>query len=173
MRRNAPPLSGALIGCGYVSRFHLEAWSRVPGGRLVAVCDLNRQRADKAAGRVAGVKAYIDAAELLAKEADLDFVEICTPPESHRELVDLAAGRGLHILCQKPAALERQDHCAMIETCAAAGVRLMIHENWRYRPWYRAMRDGLGDPRPVWRWERRRGCGDAGCFVRRWWARIA
>jgi predicted dehydrogenase len=140
MRRIEPPFRGALIGCGFVSRFHLEGWSRVPDARLVALCDLNRERVENAARQVAGVRSYTSAAELLASEADLDFVEICTQAESHRELVDLAARRGLDILCQKPAALERADLCPMIETCTAAGVRLMIHENWRYRPWYRAMR---------------------------------
>ncbi len=49
-------------------------------------------------------------------------------------------GSGAHILCQKPAALVRSDLLSMIEACTASGVRLMIHENWRFRPWYRAMR---------------------------------
>ena len=39
-----------------------------------------------------------------------------------------------HVLCQKPAALDRADLLAMIDACDAAGVRLMIHENWRFRP---------------------------------------
>ncbi len=143
MRRANSPLSGALIGCGFVSRFHLEGWSRVPEARLVALCDLDRGRVETAATRVPGVRTYTDLAELLKQEADLDFVEICTQADSHRELVDLAARRGLNILCQKPAALVRSDLCAMIDTCDAAGVRLMIHENWRYRPWYRAMRSEI------------------------------
>jgi D-apiose dehydrogenase len=143
MKRGEPPLRGALIGCGFVSRFHLEGWSRVPEARLVAVCDLNRARADEAASRIAGAKPYVDAALMLGSDAGLDFVEICTQPESHSELVNLAAGRGLHILCQKPAAVTRDELRAMNATCAAAGVRLMIHENWRYRPWYRAMRSEI------------------------------
>jgi predicted dehydrogenase len=143
MRRTEPPLRGALIGCGFVSKFHLAGWSRVPDARLVALCDMNRERLENAARQVAGVKTYTSAAELLANEADLDFVEICTHAESHRELVSLAVSRGLDILCQKPAALERADLCAMIDACSAAGVRLMIHENWRYRPWYRAMRAAI------------------------------
>jgi len=140
MRSAAPPLRGALIGCGYVSRFHLEAWPRVPDASLVALCDLDPERLAQAALMVPAARVYTDAAELFEREQALDFVEICTQPESHRELVEQAARRGLDILCQKPAALARSDFRNMIDACLTTGVRLMIHENWRFRPWYRAMR---------------------------------
>jgi D-apiose dehydrogenase len=140
MRVPARPLRGALIGCGFVSRFHIEGWSHVPAARLVALCDVDRERLALAAGRLEGTATYTSAALLFENEPELDFVEICTQPESHRGLVDLAARRGLSILCQKPAAMVREDFTAMIEACDSAGVRLMIHENWRFRPWYRALR---------------------------------
>jgi predicted dehydrogenase len=143
MRNAGPPLKGALIGCGYVSQYHLAAWPRVANARLVAVCDTDGERVEKAIERCPGARAYSDVAEMFDKEEELDFVEICTQPDSHRELVELAARRGLNILCQKPAALVRSDFRAMIDACVTTGVRLMIHENWRYRPWYRAMRSEI------------------------------
>ncbi len=73
-------------------------------------------------------------------EEMLDFVEICTRPDSHRELVELAARYRVDILCQKPAAAVRPALKAMIEACISTDTRLMIHENWRFRPWYRALR---------------------------------
>jgi D-apiose dehydrogenase len=140
MNTSAGPLKGSLIGCGYVSQFHLEAWSRISEASLVALCDMDPQKLESAGQRYPGARCYGDAAEMFEKEEDLEFVEICTPPDSHRELVELAARRGLHVLCQKPAALVRSDFRAMIDACVTTGVRLMIHENWRFRPWYRAMR---------------------------------
>ncbi len=140
MRSAALPFRGALIGCGFVSRFHLDAWSLVPDARLVALCDLDRERLAQAAKRVDGANGYTSAAELFEQEHALDFVEICTRPESHRVLIEMAARHGAHILCQKPAADLRADFTAMIDACESAGVRLMIHENWRFRPWYRALR---------------------------------
>jgi predicted dehydrogenase len=140
MRSAAPPLRGALIGCGYVSQFHLEAWSCVPNAQLVALCDMDRDRLEKASERVPDARCYTEAAKLFDQEEVLDFVEICTQPASHCELVELAARHGAHILCQKPAALVRSDFRTMIESCISAGVRLMIHQNWRFRPWYRAFR---------------------------------
>jgi D-apiose dehydrogenase len=140
MKSDAPLLRGALIGCGFVSRFHIDAWSSVPNARLVALCDLDPERLARVAERVDGAAAYLSVPDLLDNERSLDFVEICTQPESHNFLVDLAARHGAHILCQKPAAMNRPELTGMIDTCESAGVRLMIHENWRFRPWYRALR---------------------------------
>jgi predicted dehydrogenase len=135
------PLRGALIGCGFVSQFHLEAWKTVPDARLVALCDLDPERLDRAVRIIPG-KPYRDAS-LLFRQERLDFVELCTRPETHRALVELAARHGVHVLCQKPAAVVRSDLQAMIDSCARAAVRLMIHENWRFRPWYRALKREL------------------------------
>jgi predicted dehydrogenase len=138
------PLRGALIGCGFVSRYHLEGWSKIADVRLAALCDLNSEALEGAAARVPEANRYADAAEMFRDEAEagtpLDFVEICTRPESHRGLVELAASHGVHVLCQKPAAPSRADLEAMIHAGERAGVRVMIHENWRFRPWYRALR---------------------------------
>ena len=140
MRSAAPPLQGALIGCGFVSQHHLEGWSRIPEARLVALCDLDPARVEQAAAAVPGARLYTDPAALFENEETLDFVEICTRPDSHRELVELAARHRVDVLCQKPAAAVRPDLKAMIEACVSTGIRLMIHENWRFRPWYRAIR---------------------------------
>jgi predicted dehydrogenase len=140
MRSAAPPLQGALIGCGFVAQHHLAAWTRVPDARLIALCDLDRGRLEAAAAKVPGARLYDDPATLFETEETLDFVEICTRPDSHRELVELAARSRVDVLCQKPAAAVRSDLKAMIEACVSTGTRLMIHENWRFRPWYRALR---------------------------------
>lgn len=66
-----------------------------------------------------------------------DFVDIATRPESHLALTRLAAQRSVHVICQKPMAPTWADCVAMCETCEAAKVRLLIHENWRWQPWYR------------------------------------
>ncbi len=134
-------LRGALIGCGYVSRFHLDAWTRQSLGRLVAVCDLDLERA-RAACAFGVCTAYADAAEMFARE-HLDFVESCTRPEAHLPLVRLAAEAGIPVLCQKPAAPTLAELQEMVAVCARAGVRLMIHENFRWRAWYQRMKEEM------------------------------
>lgn len=134
-----PRMRGALIGCGNVSRHHLLGWTKVPGASIEALCELDPARLATARSSVAAEARFREAATMFTA-IPLDFVEICTGPETHLGLVALAASHRVHVLCQKPASLVREDLVAMIEACRAAGVRLMIHENWRFRPWYRAMK---------------------------------
>ncbi len=134
-------LRGCLIGCGYVSQFHLEGWARQKLGRLVAVCDLDPARAQSACQH--GVcTAYTDAREMFQRERP-DFVEICTRPESHLPLVRLGAEHGVHVLCQKPIAPTLDELRGMMAACDRAGVRFMVHENFRWRSWYARMKAEL------------------------------
>jgi len=128
-------LKGAVIGCGFFSRHHQEAWRRIESARIVAACDGRLERAQTAAER-----AYPSAEEMFEAE-DLDFVDIVTRSETHLDLILSAARRGLAIICQKPMAPDWETACRMVEVAEGHGVRLMIHDNWRWQPWYRAARD--------------------------------
>jgi D-apiose dehydrogenase len=122
---------GGLIGCGFFSQHHQAAWSRIPNAEIVAACDLSLERA-----RAAAPRAYSSVQEMLAKE-DLDFVDIATRSTTHLELICLAAERGLAIICQKPMAPDWDTARSMVETAERYGVRVMIHDNWRWQSWYR------------------------------------
>ena len=138
-------LRGGIIGCGFFAQFHIDAWKRMLGVELVAACDPDLDRA-----RAAAPRAYASAEKMLDSE-ELDFVDIATRPETHLEMVRLAASRGLAAICQKPMAPTLADSVAMVETVDRIGTRLMIHENWRWQPWYRVIRarvlaGDIGDP---------------------------
>jgi predicted dehydrogenase len=132
-------LQGALVGCGFFGAIQLDGWSRVEGARIVALCDANADRAADRAARYGVPACYTDLEALLAREA-LDFVDIATRPDSHRELARRAAERGLAVLCQKPLAPSMEEAVALVRDCERAGVRLMVNENWRWQPWYREMK---------------------------------
>jgi predicted dehydrogenase len=122
----------AIFGAGFWSRFQLAAWRELPGVACVAVCDLDRSKAE-ALARAFGVPAvYDDPAALVAAER-LDFVDIIASAESHRPLVELAAAHGLPAICQKPLAPTLADAEAMVAACRAAGTQLFAHENWRWQ----------------------------------------
>jgi len=130
----------AVIGCGYIAqRSHLPSWRREPRVRLAAVCDADQQRAEHVAGAFGIERAYSDAAEMLESE-QLDFVDIVTQPDSHRRLVQLAAGRGLAILCQKPLANSLDEAVEIVRIAEQHGVPLMVTENWRWLAMYRSVR---------------------------------
>jgi predicted dehydrogenase len=134
-----PELRGAIIGAGYFSQFHMDAWSRMQGVRIVAVADATEIRAWEFAKRWTIPHSYGDAEEMLERERP-DFVDIITRPDTHRPLTELAARRGAHVICQKPMAPALPDCIAMVRACETAGVRLVVHENWRWQPWYREVR---------------------------------
>lgn len=143
------PLRGAIAGCGYFGRFQLEAWARMPDVRIVAAADPVLERA-----RAFAPAAYSSAAEMLERERP-DFLDIATRPDTHLELVSLAAAHRLPVICQKPMARDWAEAVRMVEVAEAAGIPLMIHENWRWQPWYReaARRIARGDiGRPIGYW---------------------
>jgi predicted dehydrogenase len=129
-------LRGGLVGCGFFARNHLNAWKEVRGAEIAAVCDLDEARA-RAYAAEWGIPAFYTSPETMLAEAPLDFVDVVTQPAGHRPLVELAARHGKHVICQKPLAGSMDDARAMVAVCHAAGVRLMVHENFR---WQRPMR---------------------------------
>lgn len=131
-----------LIGAGWVAQHHLRAWQKLAGrAEIVAIADPSAARREERAAAFGVPRVYADAQALLASEA-LDAVDIAAPRAVHAELVRLATEHGLPVICQKPLAptfAEAESLVAEVE----GRVRLMVHENWRFRAWYRAMADWL------------------------------
>lgn len=125
-------LRGAVIGCGFFAQNHLHAWRDIADVDLVAVCDTDAGKAQAAAERFGAPQWFTDAAEMLAAVKP-DFVDIATTMPSHRPLVELAARHEVPIIVQKPFAPNWEDCVAMVGTCKAAGVPLMVHENFRFQ----------------------------------------
>src|SRR5258705_12640373 len=94
------PIAGdvriALLGCGRISRNHLEAIAKIEGLRLVAVADADRARAD-AVGAEQGVPAF-DSLEAMLAEMPADLVSICTPSGVHPQHGIVAARSRPHVL---------------------------------------------------------------------------
>ncbi len=137
-------MRGALIGCGFFAQNHLHAWQdmRADGVELVAVCDIDPAKAQAAAQSFGIPRHYTDAGELMSAEP-LDFVDIATRMETHKNLVLLAVSRGVRTIVQKPFAPDWQSCVAMVEAAEAAGVPLAVHENFRYQTPMRILRETL------------------------------
>lgn len=127
-------LKGGIVGCGFFGQIQLEAWRRMDGLEIVAAADPDLERARRSAPR-----AYASAEAMFAAE-QLDFVDIATRPEQHLDLVRAAAARKLPVICQKPIAPTWTDAVAMVDAAEQAGIPFMIHENWRWQPWFREIR---------------------------------
>jgi predicted dehydrogenase len=137
-------LRGALLGCGQVSHHQLKAWAQIEGVEIVAIYNRTKSRAEERA-REYGIPldhVYDDYLELLEKE-DLDFVDIATIPQVHKPQVEAAANVGIPILCQKPLATSLEEALAMKSICEKANVLFSVNENWRWRSWYRKLKEIL------------------------------
>lgn len=132
-------LRGLCIGAGYFSQFHLDAWQRMPDVEIVGVCDLDAEKAGRAADQFDIQQSFNDVDAAL-DELQLDFVDIITPPDTHRALVEQVAGRGLAIICQKPLAPEFATATAIRDVVQQSGVPFMVHENFRFQPWHREIK---------------------------------
>lgn len=116
------------VGAGYFSQFHLQGWRALPEVELVGWCD-------REPAKVTGLPAYRSVDEML-DQAKPDLVDIVTPPETHLELVRAVAERGLPMICQKPLAPTYEEALAVVD----GGGELVVHENFRWQPWYREAR---------------------------------
>lgn len=137
-----------IIGFGRAGYVHLQASELVPGSRVTAVADpaaTARERAEKL-----GLRAYASPGEMIENE-DLQGVCVCSPPGSHAEVTIGALKRGMHVLCEKPLALNVWDALRMQQAATNHDRALLLATKFRYAPGLRAAREVLesgriGDP---------------------------
>jgi predicted dehydrogenase len=137
-------LNGALIGCGFFAINQMHAWNDVDGARIVAICDRDPERL-KIVGDQFGIERRYSDANALFSDGGFDFVDIATTVQSHRILVEMAAQHEVPAICQKPFAKTLADAKAMVAACGAAGVPLMVHENFRWQTPIQAVRKVLDE----------------------------
>jgi predicted dehydrogenase len=130
----SPNIRIAAVGCGFFASNHFNAWNdlRGEGAELVAVCDLDRKKAEAAAKQFNVPRFYTDFDEMLAKEK-IDLLDVITRMDTHRMLVEKAIGKKIATIVQKPYAPEWKDAVAMTSAAEKVGVFLAIHENFRWQ----------------------------------------
>ncbi|MCA9892902.1 MAG: Gfo/Idh/MocA family oxidoreductase [Anaerolineae bacterium] len=126
------PLKFALFGTGFWSHFQLGGWYELEGVECVAVYNRTVAKAEVFAEKYNIPNVYATPEDLVANE-ELDFIDICTAVETHASLTQLGAENGLDVVCQKPMAVSLVEAHDMVKTCADAGVKLFINENWRWQ----------------------------------------
>jgi len=143
----------AAIGAGYFSRFQYRAWQRMPDIDLVATCNRTLEKARALAAEYAIPAAFDDVAEMLDAVRP-DVLDIITPPPTHLAAIGAAASRGVGVICQKPFCTSLAEATEAVAIAEAAGIMLVVHENFRFQPWYAQIRrlldsGALGTPYQV------------------------
>jgi predicted dehydrogenase len=133
-------LGVAVVGAGYWGPNLIRNFRSSEEWELVAVCDLDTERAERVLGQASGIQVTADLAEVLARE-DVQAVAIATPARTHHVIAEAALRAGKHVLVEKPLADSREAGLAMVELARELGLVLMADHTYCYTPAVLAMRD--------------------------------
>ena len=124
----------AVIGCGGIANVrHLPAYQKLDAVELVAVCDINIEKAKTTADEFGIPTYYEDYNEVLDIDG-LDAVDICTPNYLHSQIAVKALENGINVFCEKPDAVSVAEADKMKAAAEASGKVLMVMRNNRYMP---------------------------------------
>ena len=120
-----------ILGCGRIAQRHAEHINIK--GKLVAVCDIIKEKADELAAKY-NAKAYYDAEEMMKAEKEIEVIAVCSPNGLHAVHSITALKAGFHVLCEKPMAINVQDCGEMIQAAEKSNKRLFAIKQNRYNP---------------------------------------
>jgi len=130
----------AVFGCGFWSQFQIGGWKELPGVEVVALYNRTLSKALRM-GEMFGVNnCYDDAQKLLLSHPDIDFIDIITDVDTHPVFVEMAANHGKDVICQKPMASSLELARKMVSVCRDNKVRYYVHENYRWQPQFRRIK---------------------------------
>ena len=129
----------ATVGTGFFSRFHHEAWARMPDVSLVGTASLDVDSL-KAFAEEFSIPQTFDDAVAMIDAVRPDLVDIAAPPPAHLQLIREAAQRGIPAICQKPFCASLAEAEEAVRLADEYGSLLVIHENFRWQPWYGEIR---------------------------------
>lgn len=116
-----------------MGRYHIERYRLHPDAMVQAICDTDCALARRTAADFGVPQVFCDFDEFLAK-ADIQAVSLVVPNIFHKPMTLAALDRGLHVLCEKPMALNTAEALEMQARVKSTGLKFMIHFNQRFRP---------------------------------------
>jgi myo-inositol 2-dehydrogenase/D-chiro-inositol 1-dehydrogenase len=130
----------ALIGAGRIGRIHAANVAAHPGAALVAVTDADAAAAE---GLATATGARVLPAEAAIAAPDVAAVMICSPTDTHADLIEACARAGKAVFCEKPVDLDSGRIRRCLEVVRAAGIPLMIGFNRRFDPSFARLKQRL------------------------------
>ena len=136
------PLRAAVIGVGYLGRFHAQKYAALPELELVGVADANRANAERVAKEL-GVAAFDCHDDLFGK---VDLVSIASTTESHHAIARDCLAAGLHVLVEKPITVTNAEADELVALAETKQRILQVGHLERYNPAWLAARDKIRAP---------------------------
>jgi predicted dehydrogenase len=135
----------AVIGVGYLGRFHAQKYASLPLAELVGVVDASAENRDRVAAET-GCRAFADYRELLGQ---VDAVSIATPTPLHYPIARECLERGVHVLVEKPITTTLEEARSLVDIAASTGRILQVGHLERFNAAILALQGTLGTPRFV------------------------
>lgn len=138
---NIPKIGVAIMGYGFGARAHIYAYKRLRDvywpppafPQCISLCGRNEKNVKEAADRFEFKRWYTEWRKML-EDKEIQIFDNCATNDAHAESCIEAARRGLHILCEKPLALNAEEARLMLEAVEKNGVRHMCGFNYRFVP---------------------------------------
>ncbi|MEN6461522.1 MAG: Gfo/Idh/MocA family oxidoreductase [Syntrophomonas sp.] len=135
-----------LIGCGRISKNHLEAIDQLAEARCIACCDIVEERARDVAKKY-NISSWTTKYEEMLLDSRIDIVSICTPSGLHPKHGILAAKHGKHVISEKPMGVRIEDADELINECVRQGVKLFVVLQNRLNPSIQLLRRAFEEGR--------------------------
>jgi len=137
------PIRAAVIGAGYLGRFHAQKWAALPGCRLVAIADPDAARRAAIASEL-GTEAVGDWRGLIGR---VDAVSIATPTPLHHSIARACLDAGIHVLVEKPVTASVEEARDLMRAAAASGRVLQVGHLERFNAAVQAIAGIVTQPR--------------------------
>jgi predicted dehydrogenase len=144
------PLRVAIVGLGGIGNTHAGVYQKHPDCEIVAVCDISKERADRAAERY-GCPRFLTIREMLSSGARIDAASVCTAGKEnggdHYEPTMELLAAGIPVLGEKPISNEIPRAREMVALAREKGLRYGINLNHRFTPAARRAREWVDNGR--------------------------
>lgn len=145
VEKTSPALRTAVIGVGYLGKFHAQKFAEIPGADLVAVVDVDIEARERVAKEL-GVDAIGDYRRLIGA---VDAVSVAVPTPAHFEIARAFLDSGTHVLVEKPITETVEQATRLIEIARQRSAVLQVGHLERFNPAVRALKPLLHNPRFV------------------------
>ena len=130
----------ACLGAGFFAQFHRDGWERIDEVELVGIADQDLEKASQT-----GHPPFASLKDML-ENAQPDILDIVVPPTAHADAIRTALDYDPKlIICQKPFCTSLAEAQEMVSLAKEKSTTLIVHENFRFQPWFRAIQSAIED----------------------------
>ncbi len=136
-------LKTAVVGVGYLGKFHAEKYAQLPHSDLVAVCDADAAQAEA----IATLYQVTPTTDYQSLVGQVEAVSIAAPTHLHHELALFFLQHGIHVLVEKPIATDSRQAAELVKTAQENKLILQVGHIERFNPCFKALQTQLEHPR--------------------------